>query len=197
MIPSLTIEQSVIIFQGLRSEVDRQGWAEGPWDHEPDQLEWLEQGVYCCLSRQRVTGRWQGYIALPETHLWHKSSYRSLNKHFGDKLPAHGGVSYSRFRGSYPFRYADVSKEHWIIGYNCGHLGDLQPGIQARNPDPLLYLGLVYRNLSYNLDIVKSLVEFSIISNEYIPQDPNERSGGLTPEVLKSLGFKLHKFSSN
>src|SRR6266436_107280 len=55
-----------------KEPIDRTGWTEGPWDQEPDRLEWKDAttGLTCLAVRNRF-GAWCGYVGVPPTHAWH------------------------------------------------------------------------------------------------------------------------------
>lgn len=58
---------------------DRSGWFPGPWDQEPDQLEWIdtESGYQCAIIRVSHSGHLCGYVQVPEDHLLVGKSYDS------------------------------------------------------------------------------------------------------------------------
>jgi hypothetical protein len=96
--------------------VDRDGWAPGPWDGEPDEAVWRSvNGLGCLAKRSPDIGCWCGYVEVPSDHPWFGLD--------GDALPyidVHGGVT---FTGSFA--------ETWWIGFDCGHYDDVMPGIDA------------------------------------------------------------------
>jgi hypothetical protein len=49
-------------------------WAEGPWQQEPDRLEWRYNGVPCLIVRNMM-GALCGYAAVGPTHPWYGSYY--------------------------------------------------------------------------------------------------------------------------
>lgn len=96
--------------------VDRDGWAPGPWDGEPDEAAFRSSvGLACRAVRSPEMGCWCGYVEVPRDHPW-----------FGleiDVLPGidcHGGIT-----------FADVIGEGWWIGFDCGHFMDVMPGMDA------------------------------------------------------------------
>lgn len=113
--------------------VDKSGWGPGPWQDEPDKVQWEdpETGLPCLVRRSPFGGNWCGYVAIPPGHLW-----------YGDagELPVsvHGGLTFAGF--------CDDDKEHGIchipeegepdpafwVGFDCGHAYDVMPAMEAR-----------------------------------------------------------------
>ena len=104
---------------------NRAGWPAGPWDDEPDRVEFKHAGFPCLLKRNRC-GAWCGYAAVAPGHPFHGAHY--------DHVPVevHGGLTYSaRCLGAIchvpkPGEADDV----WWFGFDCGHLGDIVPGLR-------------------------------------------------------------------
>ena len=51
----------------VQHKVDRTDWPKGPWDSEPDRVDFVSSGFSCLLLRNNV-GSWCGYVGVPETH---------------------------------------------------------------------------------------------------------------------------------
>lgn len=53
--------------------IDRTGWPSGPWDDEPDRVEWRDEatGLPCLALRNDMFGSWCGYVAVPPGHPVH------------------------------------------------------------------------------------------------------------------------------
>ena len=49
---------------------DRSGWRPGPWDDEPDKVQWIDAatGLHCIALR--AASHWCGYVGLPAGHPW-------------------------------------------------------------------------------------------------------------------------------
>jgi hypothetical protein len=45
-------------------------WGKGPWQHEPDEEKWIDEGTNlpCWIRRSPVTGALNGYVGVPRTH---------------------------------------------------------------------------------------------------------------------------------
>lgn len=116
-------------------KIDKSTWGPGPWQDEPDRIEWRsEHGFPCLMVRQANHGAWCGYVAVPPGHDWHGRDMADLDEdedgnQYGDGLDVHGGVTYSdKCAGDIchvpqPGEPDDV----WWIGFDCVHSGDLTP----------------------------------------------------------------------
>ncbi len=98
--------------------IPKSDWGDGPWQSEPDHLEWRFRELPCVIHRN-VIGAWCGYVAVPKGHPWHGKD--------ADALPAeaHGGLTYAGTRS--PGRAAP--KDSWWLGFDCGHWDDYVPCI--------------------------------------------------------------------
>lgn len=117
-----------------RTPVDRTGWGPGPWDGEPDRIEWEHAGRPCLMVRH-PNGHWCGYAAVDPGHPLHGKDYDDPFQWEDDWESApHGGLTYANKCGHNvchvpkPGQPDDV----WWFGFDCGHLSDLSPGRAAR-----------------------------------------------------------------
>jgi len=53
-----------------RSPYARENWAPGPWDNEPDRVDWVHAGLACLIVRAPV-GALCGYVGVGPTHPWY------------------------------------------------------------------------------------------------------------------------------
>lgn len=106
--------------------VDRTGWAPGPWDGEPDRVEWRAHGFPCLIVRSPTTGALCGYVGVPSDHPFHGVND---GEEKADSLSVHGGITYgSKCAGHIchvpqPGEPDDV----WWLGFDCSHAGDVMP----------------------------------------------------------------------
>lgn len=113
-------------------------WGAGPWDEEPDRVEWRDEatGLPCLALRHERLGHWCGYVAVPPGHPAHGRGY--------DDVPAevHGGLTYAeKCHGQVCHKPAPGEPEDaWWLGFDCAHGWDLSPG---------LYRSALYRDLPY------------------------------------------------
>jgi hypothetical protein len=109
---------------------DRSRWPSGPWDSEPDLVEWRDEATgYPCLVVRGPMGALCGYVGVPPEHPWH-------GKEYGDtpfECEVHGGVTYSdKCAGHICHVPRPGESEHvWWFGFDCAHSGDVSPGLFA------------------------------------------------------------------
>jgi len=128
----------------------------GPWDNEPNRIEWYHNGLPCLMNRNKL-GVWCGYVAVPPGHPLHGKHYDHEDLH---EIHAHGGLTFaSECHGE----ICHVPREGepddvWWFGFDCGHYMDLVPRIEsillAQDPSWLklqerMDRGLTYRDAEY------------------------------------------------
>lgn len=128
-------------------KTDRTGWASGPWDDEPDHIEWRAHGFPCLVSRG-ASGAWCGYVGIPPGHPRHGKDKIDDNH----DLDVHGGITYSNVGCSGHICHVQKPGEpdnvHWI-GFDCAHWGDFAPGYTRHRDLCSPLMGGVYRSLAY------------------------------------------------
>jgi hypothetical protein len=135
-------------------------WGPGPWQDEPDRLEWRCEGtprLPCLIVRANVTGALCGYVGVPEGHPWHGAGY-------GLEADVHGGVTYGApcdpdGHICHEPRTGEPA-EVWWIGFDCCHLMDVAPAtvaILARLDIAWPAMGETYKPVSYVRAEVESL----------------------------------------
>lgn len=101
-------------------KVDRTGWKPGPWDDEPDKIQWKTAAGLPALIVRNSIGNLCGYVGVPPSH-------PALST---EDLTVHGGVTYCH-SCSGPICHVPEPGEpddvKWI-GFDCAHLGDTWPG---------------------------------------------------------------------
>lgn len=108
---------------------DRTGWPPGPWDQEPDRVDFIHVGFSCFVQRNSF-GAWCGYVGVPEGHPAYERDYDSV------VADVHGGLTYGdRCQGHLchtpePGMPADV----WWLGFDTGHSWDVVPGMLRYGP---------------------------------------------------------------
>lgn len=120
-----------------REPVNRAGWTSGPWDGEPDRIEFRTAvGYHAIVLRQPSMGHLCGYVAVPPGHPYHGKSYDSGPRGDYDadepdysshdetaSLDVHGGITYGgKCHGPVchvpaPGEPADV----WWLGFDAAH----------------------------------------------------------------------------
>ena len=137
--------------------ITKSDWGEGPWQSEPDRLEFHHAGLPCIVLRHPELGHFCGYAAVPPGHPAHGKDYDSVG------VEAHGGLTYAdRCSGQVcHVPQAGESEDVWWLGFDCGHAFDFSPGARAR----LRSLGFdrhrdeVYRDIAYVRQQTESLAE--------------------------------------
>jgi hypothetical protein len=136
--------------------VDRRGWPSGPWDGEPDKVQWKSRVGLPALIVRNDSGALCGYVGVPRGH-----PARDADKDILDEeVSVHGGLTYAdRCRGHIchvpgPGEPDDVL---WL-GFDCAHARDYWPGrwVGVRGaPAPLP----AYRTIAYVRGECESLAE--------------------------------------
>lgn len=129
-------------------------WGDGPWKAEPDRVEWRKPGspLPRLVLRNRL-GAWCGYVGLPPGHplhgrkAWGTGGEEEQKDDRLDRLEVHCGVTYANeCAGHICHVPAEGEPDHvWWIGFDCGHSGDLTPGLPFRMGDR----GDSYRDLEF------------------------------------------------
>ncbi len=121
--------------------VDRTGWGSGPWDNEPDKLNWTTASGLPGMIVRNDNGALCGYAAVPDNHPWHGVQYhgRSAEYPYTDesakeevdytttpegKIDVHGGLTYS---DSCQGRVCHIPEPGepdnvWWFGFDCSRL---------------------------------------------------------------------------
>jgi hypothetical protein len=135
-----------------RDIVDRSDWLSGPWDAEPDKVQWQDPdtGMPCLAVRNKM-GFWCGYVGVTQGHPFFGAGYDDEKV----DVRVHGGLTFSSF-------CTENDKEHgvchrpdpgepdhvWWLGFDCCHAFDLAPGVVAVLKNNGASTD-VYRNLRY------------------------------------------------
>lgn len=106
--------------------IDKSTWGPGPWQDEPDRVDFVHAGLACFVKRNHH-GNLCGYVGVPREHPLYGKSCDDADLH------VHGGIT-----------YADVCKgelchvpepgmpdDVWWLGFDCAHCNDLSPGTRA------------------------------------------------------------------
>ncbi len=119
------------------SFVDKSTWGDGPWQSEPDRLEFRvpELPTLACLMVRGPMGSWCGYVGVPPGHPAHGKDDGELD------LKVHGGLTYAApcmvesARGPEALvchvPQPGESDDVWWLGFDCGHAWDVSPGMAA------------------------------------------------------------------
>lgn len=112
--------------------VEKSGWGDGPWQDEPDKIQWTDEETgYPCLIVRNHWGSLCGYVGLSRSHPLYEKDYDEVD------VDVHGGLTYSNHCQDGPEEEVvchvpdDGDDDVWWLGFDCGHTWDVQPGMQA------------------------------------------------------------------
>lgn len=122
------------------TNIDRaaQKWPSGPWDSEPDQVQWVDEetGLPCLAKRHGNSGHWCGYVGVSEGHPLFEKGYDDE-----PGLEVHGGITFGDFCQGEPGHGICHLPEPgepdrvWWLGFDCHHAWDYSPADKARERD--------------------------------------------------------------
>lgn len=123
--------------------IDKSGWGEGPWQEEPDKVQFADEatGLPCLIKRQPSLGHLCGYVGVPPGHPAYEVDYDDVRVPSGDEdgwPVVHGGLTFSDHCRPGPEAEAichvpapGEPDDVWWLGFDCAHGGDLAPGMRA------------------------------------------------------------------
>lgn len=130
--------------------VDKSAWGDGPWQNEPDKIQWMDEetGLPCMIKRNPEIGFWCGYVGVSKGHAAYDKHYDSVS------VDVHGGLTYANFCQPGPEEHVichvvedGEDDKVWWLGFDCGHYRDLCPYREwARGYG---FEGEVYRDQAY------------------------------------------------
>lgn len=132
--------------------IDKSAWPRGPWDEEPDKVQWQDEatGLPCLVVRNPAHGNLCGYVGVPDSHPWHAKGYNApigeCNEDCGEDwhcghsicslINVHGGLTFSdvcqpcdtEAHGICHVPDPGEPDHVWWFGFDCAHAWDLMPG---------------------------------------------------------------------
>lgn len=127
-----------------------------PWETEPDFLEFVDEGTgyRCFIQRHPKLKHLCGYVELPEKHKLYGET--NVDNGFLLNLDVHGGVTYANAKTikRYEKRPNFFIDEYvpYVVGFDCGHAGDLVPGVKSFHEE-------MYRDIEYVTNECKNLAK--------------------------------------
>ncbi len=109
--------------EGRCREILPKDWGLGPWETEPNRVDFRMFGFPCFVHRAPATGNWCGYVGVPRSH-------PAFGHHYDDlRVRVHGGLTYSG--KSHGHLRHGPRGALWVLGFDCAHAGDFIPRIEA------------------------------------------------------------------
>ena len=122
--------------------IDKSDWGDGPWQDEPDRIEWRVGPIAALMLRNPRGGFWCGYVGVPPGHAWHgKQAWYGED---GETISpdVHGGLTFAdgcmnddrpqRERVCHVPRPGE-SDDVWWLGFDCTHAWDRAPAREVRD----------------------------------------------------------------
>jgi hypothetical protein len=150
-------------------KVDRSRWARGPWDDEPDRVEFVTEAGFPAIIRRVPSGHLCGYVAVPPGHPAHGKTYGRTwetdekgETDFDRPVPnvvedlvVHGGITYAEpcdhDVGVCHVPAPGESDDVWWLGFDAAHGGDVSPAYSSGYGS--------YRTVAYMRDECESLAK--------------------------------------
>jgi hypothetical protein len=142
--------------------LDKSGWGEGPWQNEPDRVDFVHAGFACLALRGACHGAWCAYVGVPSDHPAYGKNYDDVD------VGVHGGLTYAG-KCREPICHVPepgMPDDVWWFGFDCAHAWDLAPGHEAlarpfriAHPPPDGMPEDVYRDLPFVRQQIESLAE--------------------------------------
>lgn len=133
--------------------VDKSTWPRGPWDNEPDKVQWQDEATgFPCLIVRNEVGALCGYVGISTQHPLYGKDYDDAG------LSIHGGLTFAascdhsdEATGICHVPAAGEPDNIWWFGFDCAHAFDRMPGIEAIEAKlgETAIRGCIYRDLAY------------------------------------------------
>lgn len=154
--------------------IDKSAWIPGPWQQEPDRVQWRTGAGLPGLIVRNWSGALCGYAGVSAAHPDHGIGYNECPQGCEDgwcehspesRYKVHGGLTYAAAcQVDGPVCHVPEPGEPddvWWFGFDCSHAGDYSPGSESRCPPNLRAeaYGIhgTYRDLAYVRAQVESL----------------------------------------
>lgn len=118
----------------------RAKWPSGPWNDEPDRVEFEHKGVPCLIVRSPLGGNLCGYVGVKPGHPWHRKNFSDID------ADVHGGLTYSEEcqRAVCHVPAPGEPENLWWLGFDCAHCDDLTAWHQASPGEQASYRDIPY-----------------------------------------------------
>lgn len=149
-----------------RRFVDKSEWGDGPWQNEPDKIQFKVGKYDALIVRSELSGALCGYLGVPEEHPWYGKDYSEL------EVSVHGGLTYAapcqeyedaEMTGICHVPVPGDPDNIWWLGFDTAHLEDVTPAFDQRMretlPDysSLWPVSRSYKNVNYIKEEIQQL----------------------------------------
>lgn len=146
--------------------VDKSTWGAGPWQNEPDKMQFSDPvtGLPCLIVRN-PGGALCGYVGVPTDHPYYGKKWSDVGAN------VHGGITFAAMCQPGAEDHAichipgpDESDQVWWLGFDCAHHMDFCPGYAAQYGALGIkcfakYDGEEYRDINYVKGQIYSLAQ--------------------------------------
>lgn len=139
--------------------IDRseKGWPSGPWDSEPDKMQWPDDstGLPCLAVRHSRSGHWCGYVGVAEGHRYFGAGYDdvSVDVHCGLTFAGPCQPGETEHKGICHVPGPGDPDQVWWLGFDCAHCDDASPQdfkhAEERGYPFIIHPDEKYRDLAY------------------------------------------------
>jgi hypothetical protein len=132
--------------------IDKSDWGDGPWQTEPDRVDFIAEGFACLMLRHDHHGHWCAYVGVPSDHPAYGKEYGDVDVEF------HGDLNYAKKCNDAVCHVPapGMPEDVWWLGGHFAHCWDYPPGLMTRLKETLAELpgGLrqIYRDQAYVRD---------------------------------------------
>ena len=103
--------------------IDKTKWGDGPWQNEPDRVQWTHRGFLCLLDRHQTWGSWNGYVAVEPGHPWHGRNMSDFVRPQEPIPRVHAGLSWTSISDEFRY-YRPPSQTDEEAGFQAAILAD-------------------------------------------------------------------------
>lgn len=151
-------------------------WPDGPWNKEPDRVQFEHEGLPCLLIRNEL-GAWCGYVGvyidsplfgicdseieLPshcEVNSFESSVEREDKLWLELPLPEDVPIDVNNIEEAID-NHVRVPLRVWFFGFDCCHYRDLVPGMGVLTKGIDKHMRGVYRDYKYVVQVCKDMAE--------------------------------------
>lgn len=135
--------------------LDRTDWRAGPWDNEPDKVQWQDDATRLpCLIVRNHSGALCGYVGVDESHPLYGKEYDEPD------VDVHGGLTFAdacqesedgneNGHGICHIAGPGEPDRVWWFGFDCAHFMDDHPTNRLSSRIPSSSYPVEYRDVSY------------------------------------------------